>query len=240
MRKSPYLLYCILFFLFSRLIFCEKISDISTPEGYTRINYNESTFSGWIQNLKTKYNRELIDYRGRELSRQYSVMAVVEMELLFEEDLEQCADYCMRFWAEYHITSKKTEKLFLYNYSGKKEYYKSDKNMKKFLRTHFANSNSYSIKMGATPINENQIMPGDMIVQNSNGGIGHVSMIMDECINSKGEKLYLIGFSFMPAQEFHIERAENSYGQNGWFTLKGYYKFLKERLDFGKPVLRRF
>ena len=100
MRKSPYLLYCILFFLFSRLIFCEKISDISTPEGYTRINYNESTFSGWIQNLKTKYNRELIDYRGRELSRQYSVMAVVEMELLFEEDLEQCADNCMRFWAE--------------------------------------------------------------------------------------------------------------------------------------------
>jgi hypothetical protein len=79
-----------------------------------------------------------------------------------------------------------------------------------------------------------------MIVQNENGGIGHVSMIMDACKNEKGEELYLIGYSFMPAQEFHIEGARPEYGKDGWFSIEGYYRYLADYLDLGKPVLRRF
>ena len=84
------------------------------------------------------------------------------------------------------------------------------------------------------------LKPGDMIVQNRNGGIGHASVILDVCESKKGEKLYLIGYSFMPAQEFHIEKAEEKYGRDGWFTIEGYFRYLSEFLDFGEPVLRRF
>ena len=83
------------------------------------------------------------------------------------------------------------------------------------------------------------MIPGDCIVQNDDGGIGHVSMILSSCHNAAGDIYYLIGFSFMPAQEFHIENAMQ-FGKDGWFTLHGYYEFLKNHLDLGEPVLRRF
>jgi hypothetical protein len=67
-------------------------------------------------------------------------------------------------------------------------------------------------------------------------------MVMDVCENSSGEKLYLIGYSFMPAQEFHIEKAKKKHGLEGWFTLEGYYQYMEKFpfAKFGKPVLRRF
>ena len=79
-----------------------------------------------------------------------------------------------------------------------------------------------------------------MIVQNQTGSIGHASMIVDACKNRKGEKLFLMGFSFMPAQEFHIEKAPAGYGKHGWFTVKGMQDFLEKYYPYGKPVLRRF
>ena len=44
----------------------------------------------------------------------------------------------------------------------------------------------------------------------------------------------------MPAQQFHIERADDRYGKEGWFTLEGYEQYLRENLNYGDPVLRRF
>lgn len=44
----------------------------------------------------------------------------------------------------------------------------------------------------------------------------------------------------MPAQEFHVEYASEGYGSGGWFSLEGYYRYLKEYIDLGTPVLRRF
>ena len=79
-----------------------------------------------------------------------------------------------------------------------------------------------------------------MIVQNETGGIGHVSIVMNVAASEGKPDLYLIGFSFMPAQEFHIERASARYGVGGWFTMDGFQRFLKDRLDLGEPVLRRF
>ncbi len=105
-----------------------------------------------------------------------------------------------------------------------------------------AYSNSYSIKKGANKVEGRALKPGDMFVQNKDGGIGHVSLIVDSAKNNNGEQIYLIGYGFIPAQEFHIEKAERGYGINGWFTEKGYDKYLSEFpfSPYGKPVMRRF
>jgi hypothetical protein len=63
---------------------------------------------------------------------------------------------------------------------------------------------------------------------------------MNICTSPEGQILYLIGFSFMPAQEFHIEKADDKYGISGWFTLEGYYQYLTLHLNLGTPVLRRY
>jgi hypothetical protein len=101
-------------------------------------------------------------------------------------------------------------------------------------------ANSHSIKKGAKELSAQDLQPGDMIVQNEGVGIGHVSVIMSVSQSRTGEKLFLIGFSFMPAQEFHIEYAKPKYGKDGWYTLEGFYWYLKENLNLGEPVLRRF
>ncbi|MHB8156512.1 MAG: DUF4846 domain-containing protein, partial [Desulfocucumaceae bacterium] len=109
-----------------------------------------------------------------------------------------------------------------------------------FLRRAFANSNSHSLKKGCAVVDTSTLVPGDMVVQNERGGVGHVSVVMNVCRNSAGQKLYLLGFSYMPAQEFHIEKALEGYGRDGWFTVEGYFRYLKDHMDLGTPVLRRF
>ena len=171
----------------------------------------------------------------------YQVFGVVRMPLLFPSDLEQCADFAMRFWAEYHKAIGRLDSLYLFDYSGKQiSFTQSGKSYTNFLKWAFSNTNSHSLTNGCRPIAANQIIPGDMFVQNERGGIGHVSVVLDACVSKQGNKLFLIGYSFMPAQEFHIERASDKYGIEGWFTLEGYNQYLLDNLNYGKPELRRF
>jgi hypothetical protein len=182
-------------------------------------------------------------YDGKIVNpRYYNRFAVIKMDLLYKRDLEQCADFCMRLWGEYCKTQKKLDEFYLFTYAGKKRYLKySKKKFVKFLKSAMAGSNSHSIKKGAKSIKKKDVKIGDMFTQNSNGGIGHVSMIVDESENIKtGEKLYLVGFSFMPAQEFHIEKATLLYGKSGWFSYKGFIRFLNNNFPYGEPVMRRF
>jgi hypothetical protein len=222
----------------------DTIKNIPVPNGYERIKYDKKSYSHYLQNLPLKENRKIYKWDGKKVfGVLYNIYAVVNKPLLFKSDLEQCADFCMRFWADFHKNQNRLDHLFLYNYSGKKKYYKrSNKKYKSFLRWHMAYSNSYSIKKGANKVAAGALKPGDMFVQNKDGGIGHVSLIVDAAKNNNGKQIYLIGYGFIPAQEFHIEKAKRGYGIDGWFTKKGYEKYLSEFpfSPYGKPVMRSF
>jgi hypothetical protein len=215
---------------------------IEVPEGYLRLKYPNDSFSNWIQNLPLKTQPVILDHQGRVVqSGFYNVWGVVRMPVLFRSDMEQCADFAMRFWAEYHKDKGMLDRLYLFDYSGRKKYFvKSGQQFRQFLATAFSSSNSHSLKIGCKEAPEDQLIPGDMFIQNERGGIGHVSVVVDVCQSTKGQRLLLIGYSFMPAQEFHIEKAETKYGIGGWFTLEGYTRYLLDHLNYGKPVLRRF
>lgn len=223
-------------------------SIISVPPGYVRVPFPAGSYSHWIQSLPLKNSHDILLYNGKSVGAlanifyfRFNVFGIVKMPLLFKTDLEQCADFAMRFWAEYHKATGRLDKLYLFDYSGKRTMFStSGKSYSRFLREAFANTNSYSLKKGCAEIQESELAPGDMFVQNQKGGIGHVSVVVDICESKEGNKLYCIGYGFMPAQEFHIEKARNEYGIDGWFTLQGYKKYLKDYLDFGTPVLRRF
>lgn len=217
-------------------------NTISAPDGYQRMGSPSGSFSNWIQNLPLKSDLIIMDYREQNnQSGFYNLFGVVKMPLMFKSDLEQCADFAMRFWAEYHKETGKLDNLFLFDYSGKKKNYKnSGQTYTAFLKTAFANTNSHSLKKGCKSVLPDELMPGDLFVQNERGGVGHVSVIMDICQAADGRRLFLVGYSFMPAQEFHIEKATDEYGVEGWFTLEGYKQYLMDHLDYGEPVLRRF
>ena len=94
----------------------------------------------------------------------------------------------------------------------------------------------------ANKVETGDLKPGDMFVQNKDGGIGHVSLFVDSAKNNNDEHIYLIGYGFIPALEFHIEKARRGYGIDGWFTKKEYGKYLSEFpfSPYGKPVIRSF
>jgi hypothetical protein len=218
-------------------------NSIKVPDGYIREEFPSTSYSNWIRNLPLKERHIILDHRGKRLGVYsfYNVFAVVEMPLLFDSDLEQCADYAMRFWAEYHKDNNKLDSLYLFDYNGNKRNFSScGKTYVEFLKRAFSYSNSYSLKEGCKEVEIKNLKPGDMIVQNESGSIGHVSIILDVCASGQGEKLYLIGYSFMPAQEFHIEKADDTKGIGGWFKIEEYFKYLSEYLPLGEPVLRRF
>ncbi len=218
------------------------VKDIPVPAGYQAMEYPAGSYSQWLTRRPLKSSLEIVDHAGRKVpSGSYSVYAVLDLPLLFPGDLEQCADYAMRLWAEYHKDTNKLEKLYLFDYNGRRQNYSTSRlSYRNFLRRAFANSNSYSLKKGCAAVDTSALAPGEMVVQNERGGVGHVSVVMNVCRNSAGQKLYLLGFSYMPAQEFHIEKALESYGTEGWFTVEGYFRYLKDYMDLGAPVLRRF
>ncbi len=218
------------------------VLEIKVPDGYQRIIYPDTAFPGYLQRLPLKRDHTILDYRGLPVRNPvYSVLAVVDAPLLFKVNLEQCADWCMRFWTDYHQANNRLERLFLFDYSGNRQRFAgSGRQLRSFLKAAMEHSNSYSLKRGCIEIGEKDLLPGDMIVQNRSGGIGHVSMIVDVCENSSKRRLYLIGYSFMPAQQFHIELARADYGEGGWFSLDGYRQYLSQNLPYGPPLLRRF
>jgi len=220
----------------------QKVSDIPVPDGFHRIAQLRSTYTGWITDLPLKSGKTILDYTGKVIRNTfYKIWAVLDRPLLFQQDLEQCADFAMRLWADFHQEAGRLEDLFLFDYSGNKKFYKNaDLPYQRFLKQAFSYSNSYSLKQGCQTVTPVNLRPGDLIVQNERGGVGHVSVIMDMCTSPDGRVLFLIGYSFMPAQEFHIEKADPSYGISGWFSLEGYYRYLTDHLNMGKPVLRRF
>lgn len=220
-----------------------KVSDISVPEGFQRIIYKKSGFPEWLRNLHLKSNSKILLYNNEEYSNNnFKIMFVINRKLLFKKNIEQCADFCMRFWGEYHRNTNQLNKLYLYDYFGKKVFYKSEAySFEDFLKTAMLSSNPHSLKIGCKQININDAIPGDLIVQSKEKWIGHTSMIIDACENKKGEKLFLIGFGFSPAQEFHIEKAADNFGKKGWFSLSGYIEFLEQKYStYGSPVIMQF
>ncbi len=217
------------------------IGSIPAPHGCTRIAQPEGSFAAWVARLPLRPGNSVKTYDCQDVSRYYDVLAVVDLPLLFRADLEQCADWCLRLWAEYHRDSGTLDRLCLFDYGGRRiSFRKSGKTFHRFLKWSMDHANSYSLLKGCVTVDTGDIRPGDMFVQNRRGGIGHVSMVMDACRDPDGNTLYLVGYSYMPAQEFHVERAGAQYGRDGWFTYEGYCRYLRDRIDLGEPQLRRF
>lgn len=219
-----------------------RVADIPAPAGCTRTELGPGSYGAWLRNLPVKDRCEILAHDGSKVEAgHYRVMAVLDLPLLFRDDLEQCADWCFRLWAEYHRDRGKLDGLYLFDYGGRRRMYAgSGRSYKSFLRWAMASANSHSLKRGCAEIDTAELAPGDMLVQNRDGGVGHVSVVLDACRGGDGAGYFLIGYGYMPAQEFHIERSGPGQGADGWFTLAGYRAYLKERFDFGEPAFRRF
>jgi len=243
-RIAYTLLATVMALMASNALALDTVAEIAAPPGFSRTVVNHDSFQTFARGLPVKHDNRVKLWNGDYLpSEYYNTLAVLDLPLLFNEDLEQCADFSMRLWAEYLKSIDKLDQLSLFDFYGHKRAFKdSNKSFKDYLRWHMAYSNSYSVKRGAKEVALSDLQAGDMFVQNdSKEGIGHVSMVIDEAVNKFGLKVYLVGYSFMPAQEFHLERADESRGFSGWFTAQGYQDYANAVFgNFGKASVMRY
>lgn len=231
--------------LVSTPAFTASVGDLPVPQGYARAEVDDTSFTHYLRTIPVRQDGQIKLWNGSTLpSNTYDSLAVLDIPLMFDEDLEQCADFTMRLWAEYHRESSQLNKLALFDFYGRaKPYSSAGKSFRDYLHWHMSYSNSYSIRLGANTVSSLQeLRAGDMFVQNdSEEDIGHVSMVIDEVTDEHGNKLFLIGYSYMPAQQFHIERAPEELGASGWFTAEGYQHYAELQFGaFGNVELRRY
>ena len=200
---------------------------INTPQGYERDVVEETSLSHFLRNYEMKVDTSpVLLYNGNEKGNQNAHAAVFELPIE-NENLQQCADSVMRVFAEYYWSLGQYDRIkfyftdgFLCEYSkwmngyrvsfdGETKWVKSAsydasyETFLKYLRIVFSYAGTASMRdYESNTISLSEMTVGDVILKG--GSPGHVVMVVDECVNEKGEKAYLFAQGYMPAQEFHI------------------------------------
>ena len=202
-------------------------SRVLTPEGFTRGEAKEGGFTAFLRGYAVKEaGAPVLLYDKREKGNQSAHVAVLKLPLE-QEDLQQCADSVMRVYAEYFYHEKKYDQIafhftngFLAEYTKwqqgyriavngnqviwvkQKGYDDSYETFQSYLRMVFSYAGTLSMEQEARAITLKELRVGDVFLHG--GSPGHVVMVLDICENERGEKAFLLGQGYMPAQEFHI------------------------------------
>lgn len=187
------------------------IGSIPTPAGYTRVKTDD--FGTHIRNYRLKEDKTVYLYDGTKKANQTAQYAVLDIPVGIM-DLQQCADAVMRIRAEY-LYSKKKPIVFWDNNNKPFQFggFNSG-HLEKYLEVVYMRCNSASLEKQMVPKNIHDMRIGDVLIK---GGFpGHVVIVVDMAVNAKGEKIYMLAQSYMPAQSVHILNGENG----PWYTLK--------------------
>jgi hypothetical protein len=236
------------------------------PAGYRRVAVEAGSFAEYVRNLAVLPDTAAVRYYdGRRVQQWPGSSRVVDLPFLFKSDVEQCADMALRLVSEYFWQAGQADSLAFRLQNGQEIGWRewragrrlrydaeSDRHVRsreaadssraafeEFLFYLFHWTGSVALKRDLRRITASELRPGDLIVQNTSGAMGHVSVILDAAVNGDGERLYLIANGWTPAQSMFIRQPQEGEGSDGWFSLAGYERHLRG-YQFGPFELRRF
>lgn len=239
------------------------VTDIAPPAGFKRMNVAESSFGNWLRNLSLKKDRKVYLYNGSLKRNQNAQFAVVDMTV-GTKDLQQCADAIMRLRAEYFFNRNEIDKIRFRSSGGtilsfadwrKGTRYKlsgnkliavrqsvtvpdSRKDLESFLEFVFSYCGTYSLQAELNMVKLKDMQPGDVFVKG--GAPGHAMIVMDVAVNNKGEKIFMLAQSYMPAQDIHIVRNPAATELSPWYELSELEAIITPEWDFSADQLRRW
>ena len=224
------------------------VVQIPTPDGYAREKQDTVSFHYFLEYLPLKCtSNEVLLYDGTPKYNQSAQFAVIKMDV-GKQDLQQCADAVIRLRAEYLFKQKKYNDLhFCFLSDGKPRYYKeycsgdhSYKKYRKWLNYIFSYANTGSLIRELVKVKSiNEIEIGDVFIQTGNP-YGHAIMVVDLAKNKKGEKIFLLTQSYMPAQEIHVLKNPNDDKYSPWYNTNFGESLTTPEWTFGKNDLYRF
>lgn len=215
----------------------------SPPEGYEWIDEQPESFGYFLENFTLKpYKSLILKYDGTPISTQHLHEAVFDIDT-GDQDLQQCADAVIRLRAEYLFKTKKYNEIKFHFTNGDlvtwndykngirafvngnsvsfrktNPFDDSYQNFRNYLNLIFNYAGTISLNKETTPVIKNtDLKTGDLLI--TPGSPGHVVFISGACKNKKGERLYLLGEGFTPAQSIHL--LSNPFDKNvsPWYNL---------------------
>lgn len=196
-----------------------NIWAIPLPAGYQRIAALPGSFTEWLRKLELKNDSTVYLYNGSVKANQSAQFAVLDISV-GNKDLQQCADAVMRLRAEYLFsTGAYNEVRFIDNEGGIYQFdapYTKER-LLKYLEKVFGMCGSASLSKQLKSILMKDMQPGDVLIK---GGFpGHAVIVADMAENDKGEKIYLLAQSYMPAQDIHILKNPANENFSPWYQL---------------------
>lgn len=215
-----------------------QIGEIPVPDGYKRIPAEKNSFAAWLRGIRLKKAKTVFLFNNSPKRNQEAQFAVLDISR-GDKDLQQCADAVMRLRAEYFFTENKFDRIIFTDNEGRSYRFTapySRQHLQQYLETVFGMCGSASLakQLKPRPISEMQI--GDVFIR---GGFpGHAVIITDMAANEKGEKIFLIAQSYMPAQDIHILKNLNIEKINPWYRADDYEEIYTPEYTFKKTELR--
>ena len=216
---------------------------IAPPKGYERVAISDHGFGAWLRRLPLgKVDAPVKLYNGSLKPNQDAHVEVVNLDV-GRGNLQQCADAIIRLRAEY-LYSQKSYETLVFNFtsghpaswinwrngerpivSGQHVSWKLKAsriddydNFRAYLNNVFTYAGSASLAKELKKVEDPAlIQPGDVFIE---GGFpGHAVLVLDVAENQHGHRVFLLGQSYMPAQEFHIlKNPQNS--RHPWYDAQ--------------------
>lgn len=205
----------------------KSIGDLPSPMGYTRVPAKEGSYAAWLRSLplKPRGSKVCLYNSSTPSNYQWLSAAVVDVPLLSND--EQCADVCMRMWAEYLYQTKQYNKILFTALNGEQMYYTGGADRKafeKYIRRVFGTCNTTSMRKSLKPRELKDLQIGDVFVYPhrkvaGKNRYGHAVMVADMAVNKRtGKKVFLLIEGNTPARDIHVVRNLNQF-HNPWFHL---------------------
>lgn len=222
-------------------IILHYIKDIPLPEGFSRSPANEDSFAAWLRERPLKKDKTVYLYNGMPKRNQHAQYAVLDISV-GKQDLQQCADAVMRLRAEYLYEQGNYAQIVFTDNAAHAYNYKNGKDRTAFnnyLRTVFAYCGTASLEKQLRRVTFlNDIQPGDVFIK---GGFpGHAVMVIDVAQNGKGEKIYLLCQSYMPAQDIHLLKNPMDPDRSPWYKVIDNQEVITPEWTFGPRQLKRW
>ena len=209
------------------------------PQGFQRKPVVENSFAKYLRNLPLKPAGSKVKYYNGAIKNSDVYEAVVDMEIS-NRDLQQCADAIMRLRGEYLYSIKAYDQIsfqltngFKMDYSlwsegnrvlvngNKLSWHKTAepshtyKNFRDYMEFVFSYAGTLSLDKSLKSKNIREIAIGDVFIVG--GSPGHAVLVVDVAENEKGEKVFLLAQSYMPAQETQILKNGND-NVSPWYS----------------------
>ena len=199
----------------------KKVLEISPPAGYYRVTMGNDTFGAWLRQVNLKKDKTVKLFNGSPKRNQFAQYAVLDIPV-GDKDLQQCADAIMRLRAEYLYSKGQFNGILFYDNLGRPYQFQAPHSrlkLEKYLEKVFSRCGTLSLEKQLKHILDyNDIHAGDVFIHG--GSPGHAVIVMDVAANAKGEKVFLLAQSYMPAQDIHILKNPVVLEISPWFTLQ--------------------